>query len=137
MTFSLIMLAAMAATHTISIPHDGSSIDAAYSARAEIRTQTIGAYTPNRTDTRRCLWTATLVVERQLGGHPAASRIISSDRELKGSRSGTCSETKRNSIKQEVLSRESLIRDHLLAVARQDHAPLLAELSAVRPVGTR
>ncbi len=137
MTFSLIMLAAAAATHSISIPHASAPVEAVYSARTEIKTRTIGAHTPNRTDMRRCQWTATLVVERQLGDHPAASRVISSDRELTGSRSGSCSDAKRNSIQQEVLSRESLIRDHLHTVAQQDHAPLLAELDAVRSVGAR
>jgi len=136
MTFSLIVLAAAAATHHVQIQHAGSPVEAVYTARADIETRTVGAHVPNRTDMRRCLWTATLIVERQLGGNPATPRVVSSDRELSGSRAGACTDGKRRSIEQEVAKRDAIINAHLLAVAERDHAPLLAELDVARPVGT-
>lgn len=136
MTFSLVLLAAAAATHHVEIQHAGSPVEAVYTARADIETRTVGAYVPNRADMRRCLWKATLVVERQLGGHPATPRVISSDRELSGSRAGACTEGNRRSIEQEVANRDDAITAHLLAVAERDRTPLLAELDVVRHRGT-
>lgn len=132
---SLILIAlAAAATHNVRIHHAGSPVDALYTARADVETRTIGAAMPNRTDMRRCLWTATLIVERQLGGNPATPRLISRDRHLSGSRSGACSDGMARSIEQEVASRKDMIHAHLMAVAQRDHAPLLAELDTSRAV---
>ena len=62
---SLILMAlAAAATHNVSVEHHGNQIGATYTARADIRTKTIGAKTPNRMDGQRCQWTATIVVDR-------------------------------------------------------------------------
>lgn len=136
MSLTLIALAAAAATHHVQIHHAGSPVDAVYTARADIQTRTIGATVPNRTDMRRCLWTATVIVERQLGGNPATPRVISNDKELSGSRAGACSEGKTRSIEQEVAGRKDVIHSHLMAVAQRDHAPLLAELDTIRTVAS-
>ena len=136
MTLSLIALAAAAATHHVQIEHAGAPVEAVYTARADVEMRTIGAHVPNRTDMRRCLWTATLIVERQLGGHPGTPRVISSDRELSGSRAGACTENKRRSIEQDVAGRGDTIATHLLAVAERDRTPLLAELDVTRHRGT-
>ncbi|MGE4431960.1 MAG: hypothetical protein AB7E05_14600 [Sphingobium sp.] len=138
MSLTLIALAAAAATatHTIPVHHAGSVVEAVYTARADIQTRTIGAAVPNRTDMRRCLWTATLIVERQLDGTPATPRIIANDKQLSGSRSGPCSDGKTRSIEQEVASRKDAIHSHLMAVAQRDQAPLLAELDTMRTVAS-
>ncbi|MGV3770424.1 MAG: hypothetical protein ACO1NM_10375 [Sphingobium phenoxybenzoativorans] len=131
MSFSLIALAAAAATHTVQIEHRGMQMDAIYSARTEIQTRTVGAATPNRADGQRCRWTATLVVDRKLTHGPALARILPSDHKLSGSQPGACTRD-RSAIEREVARRDDAVRDHLLAVAARDQAPLLAELDAIR-----
>lgn len=131
MSFSLIAMAVAAATHTVPIEHRGAQIDAVYSARTEIQTHTIGAKTPNRMDSQRCRWTATVVVDRKLSHGPALARVLPTDHKLSGSQPGACTRD-RSAIESEVARRDDAVRDHLLAVAAQDRAPLLAELDAVR-----
>gem|GEM_PF-4416461 len=78
---SLILMAlAAAATHNVSVEHHGNQVGATYTARADIRTKTIGAKTPNRMDNQRCQWTATIVVDRKLDHGPALARTVSSDK---------------------------------------------------------
>lgn len=135
MSLTLIAVATAAATptvtHNVQIDHGGTPVQATYSARAEIRTKTVGAKTPNRMDMQRCQWTATIVVDRALSHTRALTRTVSSDKRFSGSEHGAC--PRGGSPAQPNLTRfEGKIREHLAAVARQDHAPLLAELDAVR-----
>ncbi len=131
MSLPLIALAAAAATHSVPIDHNGTSMQAVYTAHADVQTRTIGAHTPNRGDSRSCRWTATISVDRQLTHSPALARTLTSDRQLSGSRPGACTGDN-SAIDREVAARSDMIRDHLIAVAQQDHPALLAELDAVR-----
>src|SRR3546814_9522593 len=108
-----------------------SSDLATYSARAEFRARTIGAKTPNRADMQRCQWTATILVDRALSHGPALSRTVSSDKQFSGSEHGACTPG-RQSGERNLARHEGEIRDHLIAVAQADRAPLLAALDAVR-----
>jgi hypothetical protein len=82
MSLTLIVAAAAAATphatHVVEIDHRGTPMQAAYSARAEIRHKTVGARVPNRMDMQRCQWTATIVIDRALNHSPALARTVSS-----------------------------------------------------------
>lgn len=131
MNLILMAMAATAATHSVQIDHRGSSIQAVYSAQTRLSTRTVGAGAPNRMDDRRCLWTATISVERRLTHSPALARTLSTDRQISGTQPGACVGN-RKAIEGELARRDELIRDHLTAVAQQDHAPLLAELDAAR-----
>lgn len=130
MSLTLIAIAAAAATHTIHIEHRGAPVEAVYSARTDIQMRTVGAHTPNRMDSRRCQWTATVVVERQLSSRPVLARTLPGDRPLSGSQSGPCT-TATSEIEREVARRDDVVRTQLLAVAERDRSPLLAELDAV------
>lgn len=130
MSLNLLTIAAAAATHTTHIEHRGAPVEAVYSARTDIRMRTVGAHTPNRMDNRRCQWTATIVVERQLSSRPVLARTLNGDRPLSGSQSGPCG-AGTSEIEREVARRDDLIQGQLLAVAERDRASLLAELDAV------
>ena len=77
---TLIALAAAAASHTVPITHHGTSMQALYTARADVEARTVGAKTPNRMDMQRCRWTATVVVDRKLDHGPALARTHAGDR---------------------------------------------------------
>jgi hypothetical protein len=135
MSLTLMAMAAAAATpqatHSVQIDHGGTPVQATYSARAEFRHKTVGARTPNRMDTQRCQWTATIVVDRALGHGPALGRTVSTDKRFSGSEAGACTPGRQPGVRN--LARHDMaIRDHLIAVAEKDRAPLLAELDAVR-----
>ena len=119
------------ATHIVQLDHRGSPMQATYAARAEFRHKTVGAKVPNRIDMQRCQWTATIVVDRALNHSPALARTVSSDKQISGSETGACT-VGRRSGERNLAQHDAAIRDHLLAVAKGDHAPLLAELDAVR-----
>lgn len=131
MSFTLMAMAAAAATHSVQIDHGGTPVQANYTARTEIRTKTVGAKTPNRMDMQRCHWTATIVVDRALNHTPALARTVSSSKTISGSEHGACSRH-RNIAQRHLAQHEPAIRDHLTQVAERDRAPLLAELDAVR-----
>ena len=128
---AMVAMAATGATNSVHIDHHGTLVEAVYSARTEIRTRTIGAHTPNRMDSRRCTWTATILVERRLAQGPALARTLPGERALSGSLPGPCTRDAKG-VDRAVARHNGLIRDHLIAVAEQDRAPLLAELDAVK-----
>jgi hypothetical protein len=130
MSITLIALATVAATHVVRLDRPGAPVDAQYSARTAVETRTIGTHTPNRIDSRRCQWTATVIVERQLGESTAPARTVSNDRRISGNEAGPCAHAS-SAIERQLASRADTIRAHLLAAAERDRAPLLAELDAV------
>lgn len=138
MSVTLIAMAAAAApiaTHHVQIDHGGASVQATYSARADIHSKTVGAKTPNRMDMQRCQWTATIVVERALSHTPALARTVSSDRRFSGSDHGACP-LEGVGHDRKLTQHSDKIREHVMAVAEQDHGPLLAELDAVRSLAS-
>lgn len=128
----IVVIVAAAMTHSIDIDHRGSSVQAIYSANPEIDMKTVGAATPTRMEGRRCLWSAAIKVDRQISDSNAANRTVSFDRKLSGSRHGPCEKTSRVMIEKELAAHESVIKAHLIEVARQDQASLRAELDAIR-----
>ncbi len=129
----LIAVAGATATHSVQIDHQGRPITAVYSARTEVKSRTIGAHTPNRTDMRRCNWTAEIVVERRIAHAPTVLR--GGEQSLSGSYAGECTRDGKR-VDREIARREGNIRDHLVAVAAQDKSVLLAELDAIRTVAS-
>lgn len=131
MISTIIAMAAAAATHSVQFDHGGNQVQATYTARVDISTKTVGAKTPNRMDMQRCQWTGTVIVDRALSHGPALARTISADKRISGSEHGACTPG-RNPGERNIAKHEAAIRDHLLAVAEGDRAPLMAELDAVR-----
>lgn len=135
MISTLVLLVAGATTHSVQIDHRGAPVRAEYSARADIQTRTVGAHTPNRVDGRRCMWTATLSVDRRLLHTPALARTIATDRTVSGSQAGPCP-TNRQAIERDVAARADIGQDHLASIAAQDRPALLAELDAMRDLAS-
>ncbi|SCW91428.1 hypothetical protein SAMN02927924_04021 [Sphingobium faniae] len=131
MSLTLIALAAAAATHIVQIDHHGTPIEAAYTARTDIKTRTVGAHTPNRADMRRCHWTATVVADRRLTHGPSFTRSIPTGLEFSGSEAGACTPG-RDTGARDMDRHQEKIQVHLMTVAQQDRAPLLAELDDLR-----
>lgn len=131
----LVSLAAGAATHSIQIDHRGTPVRADYSARTDIQTRTAGAHTPNRVDGRRCMWTATLSVDRRLPHSPALARTIATDSTVSGSRPGPCTGNSQ-AIERDIAARAIFGPDHLAAIAARDRPALLAELDAMRDLAS-
>ena len=131
MSLTLIAMAATAATHSVQIDHGGKAMQATYSARTEIETRTVGAKAPTRMSMQRCQWTATIIVDRALSNGPALARTVSNDKRFSGSQHGACTPGGQAGAPT-LAQKESDIRQHLIAVAEKDRAPLLAELDAIR-----
>lgn len=131
MALGLLALAAVGAAHTVQLEHGGARIEAEYHARTEIQRRTIGAYTPNRMNVQRCMWTAIVAVDRRLAGNPALARTVASDLRLSGSLPGAC-QGKADAVAREVARRDDKIRAHVVAAAAQDRPQLLAELEGAR-----
>lgn len=134
MSLVLMAIAAATASHSVRIEHRGAPIEAIYSARTDIRTRTIGAHTPNRMDTRRCRWTATVVVERHLANSPALARTLPDQHHFSGNLPGECAP---DIVERDVARHADTVREHVLAVAEQDRAPLLAELDGIKNLAAR
>lgn len=139
MSLTLIAMAAAAGiptlTHHVQIDHGGTPIQATYSARTELQSRTLGAKTSTRMDMQRCQWTAKIIVDRALAHSPALARTVSSERQFSGSENGACSLSAQTGARH-LARHEAAIREHLIAVAAKDRAPLLAELDAVRSLAS-
>lgn len=131
MSLSLLAMAAVAATHTIAIDHNGKRIDAIYQARTDVSMKTVGSSAPTRMDAQRCRWNAAIVVERKMAHAPSLARTLPSDHKISGNQPGACPGNK-NVIAREIALREDEVKAHLMAVAEQDRNLLVAELDATR-----
>lgn len=128
----LLLGAAPPEAHRVAIDHRGQRVDVVYRSDLDVSRRQIGAVgAPGRPSTLRCAWQARVSVQREArsaAGH-VLTRTISSDVPLSGTRTGWCA-GQRSAIAADVAARSSGVRDHLLAVAEQDHEALRAELDA-------
>ncbi|WP_156361218.1 hypothetical protein [Sphingomonas sp. Leaf257] len=116
--------------HRVQLDHHSGPVAVRYSADVGVTHKQIGAVTTGgRPSTLRCLWSANVTVHREARGPggTALMRSAAQDRVIEGSRPGWCS-TNRNAIAQEVARRHDAVRDHLQAVAQEDHGLLRAEI---------
>ncbi|WP_230481100.1 hypothetical protein [Sphingomonas sp. Leaf21] len=116
--------------HRVQLDHHSGPVAVRYSADVGVTHKQIGAVTTGgRPSTLRCQWSANVTVHREAraGNGAALLRSASSDGVMQGSRPGWCS-ANRNAIAQEVAERQDSVRDHLQAVAQEDHGLLRAEM---------
>lgn len=121
---------APALEHRVAVPHASGAIDARYRGDVVVRHKQVGTVAaPGRASTLRCRWEAHLAVERQAhhASGAAAIRSLRRDAIASGSRVGWC-ETNRAAIEQEVAGRADEWRRHMVALAEEDRADLLAEI---------
>lgn len=133
--------AGAAHSHSVTLDHAGAPVALRYQATTSIAHRQIGAAgVPGRPSSQRCLWTATVAVDRsaERGGVtvPALSRRVSAAERLEGSRPGSCTQA-RKAVAREVADRAAPIRDHLIEVAERDRAAVLAELESVEALAGR
>ncbi len=124
-----IAAAAPAAEHAVRVDHHSGAIDARYRADVAIEHRQVGAVGPGgRASTLRCVWSAGITVSREarLATGTVMTRSISRDGVAGGSRTGWC-DGQRAAIAQEVARRTDTVREHMLAVAADDHSVLRAE----------
>lgn len=118
--------------HQVVVPHSSGDITAVYQPRTLISYRQIGNMTPNRPSTARCLWKAEISVERHLqppagqGSHVV--RTLVPTRLIEGQTNGRCAQG-RDSVAAAIARRSDNVREHVLAVAAEDHNALMAELS--------
>ena len=132
---ALLQAAAGTPAHSVQIDHNGQPVDVTYRSDVSVTHRQVGAAgAPGRPNTLRCTWKAAIDVHRE-ARHPGGltmARTISADTPVSGSRNGWCA-TQRDAIAADVAQRSGAIRDHLLAVAAEDHQTLRAELDARGP----
>lgn len=136
----LVAAAGAVDTHAVTVEHAGAPVELRYQATTSIEHRQVGsAVAPGKPSTMRCLWNATVAVDRHAdrGGVslPALSRRISSAEQLEGSRPGSCMQV-RAAVAREVAARAAPIRRHLVEVAERDRAVVLAELEGVTASGS-
>ncbi|MET4897510.1 hypothetical protein RN629_10155 [Sphingomonadaceae bacterium jetA1] len=115
--------------HRTQMDHHSGPVAVHYRADVGVTHKQVGAVTTGgRPSTLRCLWSANVTVHRQAQAAGAMlTRSAARDGVIEGSRPGWCS-TNRSAIAQEVARRHDAVRDHLQAVAQEDHAILRAEM---------
>lgn len=135
LTMTGIALAGEPMVHEGGIEHGGQALTVRYVAKPVVKLREIGTRTPNRPATSRCVWTASLDVQREVVG--AAGVVAAFDKRfvggetVKGSRPGSCVGA-REAI--EVAAKAQLNAEaRLAAAAAADRATLTAELDSVGP----
>ncbi|MDT8279534.1 MAG: hypothetical protein RQ806_03170 [Erythrobacter sp.] len=124
---------AMALEHEVVIEHDRGAIAADYQGVVSVETRQIGtAGVAGRPSSLRCIWTASLNVERtaMIGETLQSRRLLSSDDVASGSRPGWCGANAK-AIDRLVDLRRETFRTAMLALAGEDRTALLAEADGV------
>lgn len=118
-----------AAAHTVSIPHASGEVRAQYVGEVVVEHRQIGTPAPGgRSSTQRCLWTASLVVDRTATNNAGTlSRNFTRENIASGSRTGSCTAS-RAAIDREVIARLGDTSDHVALAAQEDRSVLHAEL---------
>lgn len=139
--FSIVVLAtaclaspAMALEHEVVIEHATGTIAADYVGTVTVETRQVGSPGPGgRPTTLRCVWTASLSVDRtaKVGESLRSSRSMVRDNVVSGSKPGWC-ETQAKAIDRLVDSRRETFHAAMLALAEQDRSAILAEADGVR-----
>jgi hypothetical protein len=128
---------ALALEHEVVIDHPAGAIAADYEGAVQIETRQTGtAGVAGRPSTLRCVWSASLSVERtaRLGDVMQSRRSLSRADVARGSAPGWC---KRNAdaIDALVEARRETFRTAMLELVAQDRTALLAEAESVSGKG--
>ncbi len=132
-TLATIIVAAIAvpaAAHTVTIPHSSGNVRAEYAGEVVVQHRQIGTPAPGgRASTLRCMWTASLAVDRKATNDAGrvASRSFTRENVASGSRPGLCS-SNRAAIDREVIAQLGDASDHVALAAQDDHSVLHQEL---------
>jgi hypothetical protein len=127
--------AAAAPVHQTQIARASSTYDASYRTESTLHLTDVAARPAMRQINGTCRWQAELVVNRAVqaqDGRPVAAvgKAIHRFQPISGTYAGRCQDI-RGSIAAEVARYSSANQTQAVAVARQDHAVLTAELDSI------
>lgn len=125
---------AMALEHEVVIEHAAGTIAADYAGTITVETRQIGAAgAAGRPNSLRCVWTASLSVERtaKVGQTLSSRRSMARDDAASGSKPGWC-QTRANAIDRLIVSHRDTFRTAMLALVEQDRSAILAEADVMR-----
>ena len=122
--------AAPLAAHSLSVPHASGEAAAEYRGEIAVAHRQIGAAAPaGRPSSLRCVWTASMAVDRTAttpAGALATRRFVQDD-VARGSRTGWCA-ANRAAIARDVAAQVGDGSRHLARAAAADRGMLLTEL---------
>jgi hypothetical protein len=137
MTIFAILAAAAAATsgaapasHTLSVQHSSGAVQAEYRGDIKIQQKQVGAVAPpGRPSSLRCVWSASMEVNRTAtgAGGVLASRSFVESNVANGSRAGWCNAS-RDAIQQDVAKQVGDPAPFLAKAAEADRPALMADL---------
>lgn len=123
------------AVHHLTVPHASGTAEAEYRGEIGVQHRQVGSAAPaGRPSTLRCLWTATMKVNRTAttaAGALASRSFVQGDL-ANGTRPGWCS-ANRSVMARDVALRLGDGRHHLVKAADADRAVLLADLGRLAP----
>lgn len=125
---------ALALEHEVVIEHAAGTIAAEYAGTVTVKTRQVGAAgVAGRPNTLRCLWSASLGVERtaKVGETLRSRRSMARGSVASGSRPGWCA-TQTKAINRLANSRIETFRAVMLAMVEQDVSAILAEADDVQ-----
>lgn len=130
----LVAAPAQALEHEVVIEHPAGPIAADYAGTVNVETRQVGtAGVAGRPSTLRCIWSASLRVDRTavVGDAMQSRRSMTRDGVANGSTPGWCS-SKDASIDRLVDARRDAFRTAILALVAQDRTAILAEADSLR-----
>jgi len=121
---------------TVSVPHQGATLDVRYGAEVTIETRQIGMSPPNRPSTARCMWRAVMKPERKVIGldtKPVAALERRFDGQViaSGSQHGQCTGSRPFIEQQVAAAAAKAAPEKLAALVEHDVHTLNAELAAL------
>lgn len=136
MSVMLAVLSALVSTsavaHGTTLEHRGAAYQVDYRPHIAMESRTIGHSVGTRMSTERCLWTATVRVERQIrraGEAASLDTVLPAARIIKGQQPGSCRQAGDRPA-QLVVAQDDKLRAHVVSVAEQDRAAVISDIDA-------
>ena len=135
---ALIIAAATAAAphpvvHQDQVDHQGARYSISYRPHVETDMRTIGQSVGSRPSTERCLWRATIQLEREIkrsdGGERLVKRVHGEGHEVEGHAQGKCAQN-RGQIKDMIAAKVAGAQERVVAMAQADRPAALADIDA-------
>lgn len=138
MSVMLAMLTALVSplpiAHETTLEHRGAAYQVGYRPHVSMESRTIGHSVGTRMSTERCVWTATIRVERLIrraGDAASLDSLLPAARAIKGQQPGNCRQAGDRPA-QLVVAQEEKLRTHVLSVAERDRAAAISDIDAAR-----
>ncbi|WP_380874755.1 hypothetical protein ACFB49_01150 [Sphingomonas sp. DBB INV C78] len=121
-------------TQVAPVEHRGVAYNVTYEPKVSLTAKTIGTAAGTRPFLQRCLWSATVSVERKVHrpGEPVAlDKVLPETRTLSGSLDGNC-QMHRKTLSAEKIAQRSAVREHMDQVVEADQRIVLADIDSAR-----